>query len=152
MDSKVWSYLLTLMIGIGFGYVIGNSGSGKSKEKEPTVVPASVEEENKEIVKELPTKEELTAPEPEAKEEEEVEETSAENEAEETVATNPSGNSTLPETGACFKKEEDFSLQLTLFAEDMERQKLEYDNQNPSRLQDCSGIFHRVVKFVKIKM
>jgi hypothetical protein len=33
----------------------------------------------------------------------------------------------------------------------MEAKKLMYDRENPARLQDCSGIFHQTVNFVKSK-
>ena len=54
-----------------------------------------------------------------------------------------------PSSGLCFQSDDQLSLQLSLFAEDMEKKKLAYDNQNPDRLQDCSGIFHQTALFVK---
>lgn len=47
----------------------------------------------------------------------------------------------------CFEPDQ-LSLQLSLFAEKMEKDSLIYDNKNPSKLQDCSGIFHRVAQHV----
>ena len=48
----------------------------------------------------------------------------------------------------CFETDEQMSLQLSLFAEEMEAKKLDYDKENPSRLQDCSGIFYQSIQFV----
>lgn len=60
----------------------------------------------------------------------------------------------LPSTGVgslCFSTPDELSLQLTLFAEKMEKDSLWYDSQNPKELKDCSGIFHRVARFVNSK-
>ncbi|RMG81418.1 MAG: hypothetical protein D6714_12995 [Bacteroidetes bacterium] len=54
----------------------------------------------------------------------------------------------LPSGSACFHDDKELGLQLTLFAENMEKQQVMYDNKNPENLADCSGIFHRVVRFV----
>lgn len=47
----------------------------------------------------------------------------------------------------CFEPKQ-LSLQLSLFAEQMEKDSLMYDNKNPNRLQDCSGIFHQIARHV----
>lgn len=64
--------------------------------------------------------------------------------------------SVVKETGTvakanCFTDEKQLSLDLTLFAEQLENMNLEYDNKNPERLQDCSGIFHRFVQYMEGK-
>lgn len=56
-------------------------------------------------------------------------------------------NNNLAANGACLPPGE-FSLKLTLMAEQMEKDSLMYDNKNPSRFQDCSGIFHQIAKKV----
>ncbi len=78
---------------------------------------------------------------------EEANETPKEEPPEET-ATNRNNNQTLPSSEKCFTEEKKLSLNLTLFSEKLESMNLEYDNQDPSRLQDCSGIFHRIVQHV----
>lgn len=67
------------------------------------------------------------------------------------VNTNPTVLMNGTVASRCFATPDDLSLQLTLFAEQMERDSLWYDNKNPQRLQDCSGIFHRVAQFVNDK-
>ncbi len=57
----------------------------------------------------------------------------------------------LPPNNSCFGSEDEISLQLTLLAERMERDSLWYDNKHPKKLQDCSGIFHRISQFVEKK-
>jgi len=59
--------------------------------------------------------------------------------------------STLPSDKLCFADDDQLSLQLSLFAEKLERDSLWYNNREPAKLQDCSGIFHRVVQFVQSK-
>ena len=54
----------------------------------------------------------------------------------------------LPSGQACFADDKELSLQLSLFAEKMEKQKVMYNNKEPEKLADCSGIFHRTVQFV----
>lgn len=49
----------------------------------------------------------------------------------------------------CFGDEKQFSTQLTLFSEEIEKKNLWYDYEHPEKFQDNSGIFHRVVSFVK---
>lgn len=48
----------------------------------------------------------------------------------------------------CFSSDKEIGLDLTLLAERMERDSLMYDRKNPEKLQDCSGIFHRIVQHV----
>ena len=60
-------------------------------------------------------------------------------------------SSVVPPNNNCFASDDDLSLQLTLLAERMEKDSLWYDLKNPKRLQDCSGIFHRISQFVEKK-
>lgn len=46
---------------------------------------------------------------------------------------------------------EALSRDLTLLSERMERDSLWYDSKNPSRLQDCSGIFHQIIRHIAQK-
>ncbi len=48
----------------------------------------------------------------------------------------------------CFSDDDKLSLQLTLFAEKMEKDAIMY---NSIKLSDCSGIFHRTAQFVGSK-
>jgi len=49
----------------------------------------------------------------------------------------------------CFADDEALSLKLSLFAERLEKDSIWYNNEEPEKLADCSGIFHRVVKHIQ---
>lgn len=55
----------------------------------------------------------------------------------------------LPSAELCFTDEKALSKRLSLFAEKMEKDSLWYNNREPEKLLDCSGIFHRVANYVK---
>lgn len=63
-------------------------------------------------------------------------------------STSGSFASIVPPNNQCFADDDELSLMLTLMAEQMERDSLWYDRNNPKKLQDCSGIFHRISKYV----
>ena len=65
--------------------------------------------------------------------------------------TSGSFASLVPPNNQCFADDDELSLVLTLMAEQMERDSLWYDRTNPKKLQDCSGIFHRISQYVEKK-
>lgn len=66
-------------------------------------------------------------------------------------ATNDIISVALPTDNTCFADNQSLSLQLSLFAEGIERDSVMYDNKNSAKLADCSGMFLRVTKFVASK-
>ncbi len=75
----------------------------------------------------------------------------AEEETQSEPSTQSTASGTLPSETLCFTNDDEISLQLTLMAEQMERDSLWYNNREPAKLQDCSGIFHRISRYVKGK-
>ncbi|RME05137.1 MAG: hypothetical protein D6816_09210, partial [Bacteroidetes bacterium] len=74
---------------------------------------------------------------------------SASDESPEVDPSGPTDNPiVLPSGQACFANDEELSFQLSLFAEEMEKKKVMYNNREPEKLADCSGIFHRTLQFV----
>ena len=156
MSTKIFTYLMTLLVGLGLGFFLGKNTAVQANNTPPSI--ANIEPEKKLIADSQPIESttspiDTTAIKATGSDTKKEPSTSADTEEAETSNASPpvTINNTLPSDGACYTEEKEFSLQLTLFAEDMERQKLMYDKENPARLQDCSGIFHRVVKFVKSK-
>ena len=93
---------------------------------------------------------EIEVPEPEVIDEEPTEKPPAVTPSAPSTATGLF-SSVVPPNNTCFASDDDLSLQLTLLAERMEKDSLWYDLKNPKRLQDCSGIFHRISQFVEKK-
>lgn len=54
----------------------------------------------------------------------------------------------LPNGSRCIGSDAELSKQLSLFAERLEAEKIPYNNREPEKLSDCSGIFHRTARFV----
>ena len=76
------------------------------------------------------------------------------NPSEDDSSAPPANNVSIGSSGLLasgYPAEDDFSLFLTLYSEKLERDTLWYDNQRPQRLQDCSGIFHRIKERVSKK-
>ncbi|MEL6670584.1 MAG: hypothetical protein AAFR61_00185 [Bacteroidota bacterium] len=74
--------------------------------------------------------------------------------AEEKIAPTPDPRpapQALPEVSNCIEDEKEWSLQLTLYSEQLEKQRIPYTQSPASALQDCSGIFHRIVQFAQSK-
>ena len=150
MNSQTISYLGILLIGLAIGFFVGKGTTTSTKvlsEKEAVAKATSTSVKNVEPVsttKVITEKDNAEADKAESEKDEASETETAD-------ASSSSGATELAAMDGCYSKEEEFSLQLTLFAEDIERQKLMYDRKNPEKLQDCSGIFHRVVQFVQSK-
>ncbi len=133
MNLKHPLLLIALFAG---GFLAGYFIRGGSESAPPAAVTVSAET----------TTEEDTPENPQAPEagNEPADETATEEE----TATAPQTPIRLPSGQACFADDTELSLQLSLFAENMEKQKVMYNNQEPEKLADCSGIFHRTVQFV----
>ncbi|MEM7369499.1 MAG: hypothetical protein AAF587_12930 [Bacteroidota bacterium] len=56
-----------------------------------------------------------------------------------------------PVTTDCITDEKEWSFHLSLFAENLEKQKIMYSQTPPEALTDCSGIFFRMVNFAASK-
>ncbi|MEL6257257.1 MAG: hypothetical protein AAFR87_35005, partial [Bacteroidota bacterium] len=156
MNTKIFTYLVILLVGLAFGFFLGRNTAIQANNPSPSIV--SIEPEKKLAAdiqpvkpKPVPLDSSLIQKEDSEIQKEPVSPTDTRETATSSSPSRIASNNTLPADGGCYTEEEEFSLQLTLFAEDMERQKLMYDNKNPSRLQDCSGIFHRVAQFVQSK-
>lgn len=151
MDSfKLWPALVALVIGGAIGYFIGKNSaptSTSTKTKTEQTVPAEKKEKENLAVPVANTSSDDNGNESEASEENT--EATASQEKEREKNTVPEKLPTLPIKNLCYTGDVQLSEDLTLFAERMEKDKLMYDNKNPERLQDCSGIFHRVVQHVK---
>lgn len=59
--------------------------------------------------------------------------------------------SSTPVSTDCITDEKEWSFHLTLFAENLEKQKIMYSQTPPEALTDCSGIFFRMVNFAASK-
>ncbi len=65
------------------------------------------------------------------------------------TATDQANSEELTSGNFCFADDEALSLKLSLFAERLEKDSIWYNNKEPEKLADCSGIFHRVVKHIQ---
>lgn len=169
--KNIASHLLVLGIGIGMGYFLVAANlpattitdsqqttttpvklADVSTEKPPatTTTTTTMGKDSTTTVATLPTKRPTTVT-SEQEQPDELAETKNNNKDFPDVNTNPTVLLSGTVASRCFATPNDLSLQLTLFAEQMERDSLWYDNKNPQRLQDCSGIFHRVAQFVNDK-
>lgn len=173
--SRILTYLLTLLVGGGIGFVIGNttkkepaaqasqtrdlSGQKKAVENSdsadsidaPDASLLAEETGSEEQAPETPTKPAATEkekPKQEASQTDEpkVDEKPAVKPVNPAIPVVNPGN--LPTSTLCYKDDAELSLALTLKSERMEKDSLMYDSKNPSRLQDCSGIFHQLTQFV----
>jgi len=151
MDSfKLWPILLALIIGGAIGYFIGKNSAST------TTAPTKTKTEQPAIAEKTKKKEEKKKEETVATDENKSSDNTENNNASETASTEqkretkvPEKLPTLPTKNLCYTGDVQISKELTLFAENTENDKLMYDNKNPEKLQDCSGIFHRVVQHVK---
>ena len=143
---NVWPTLLALIIGGAIGFFIGKANcpqTAPAKKETPTEPAQPIAQTD--TAKTNPTIE----PEPT---------TTTDSSVVAVDPTPPPRDTTVPPTlptlpirNLCFTGDNQLSNDLSLFAERTEKDSLWYDNKNPSRLQDCSGIFHRVVNHVKGK-
>lgn len=136
--AKFIPYVAVLIIGGMIGYFIGNS-AGKRATPAPattasnTVAPAAPS--NTTAVTTTANTDTVAA------------------KTEQTTTTQPvaTTSETLPTDKLCFNDADELSLQLSLFAEGIEKDSVMYDNKNSANLADCSGMFLRVTRFVKFK-
>ena len=56
-----------------------------------------------------------------------------------------------PVSTDCITSEQEWSFHLSLFAEELEKQKIAYAQNPSSELRDCSGIFFRMAQFAQSK-
>lgn len=146
MDSiKLWPTLIALLLGGGIGFFVGRNTCPAPKapvEKTKPAIPAADNEASPAVAETDGT----DTGEPAGNETNDgtSDETTAEGN-DEAPPTLP----TLPIRNLCYTGDAQVSKDLTLFAERTEKQQLMYDKDNPDKLQDCSGIFHRIVQHVK---
>ena len=68
------------------------------------------------------------------------------------IADTGNAKSALPSTDLCFKPGSDELKNVLLaYTQQLERDSLWYNNKEPEKLLDCSGIFHRISKFISDK-
>jgi len=136
--SKFFPALIILIGGIAIGYFIGinsqKSNPVTTLKQEKTDLDGAL------LVKNVTdTRTEKTTETSEPPKEQPKENTGA----------NQSTSALLTSGNACFSDDEALSLKLSLFAERLEKDSIWYNNREPEKLADCSGIFHRVVQHVK---
>lgn len=138
-QTKVLSYVAVLLLGGIIGYLIGNSAGKQAKQTTTaTTTPATA------LITE-PT--DTTADTPAAAQDTTLAKKGSSPEPEKPGAT----TETLPSDKVCFNDVDELSLQLSLFAEGIERDSVMYDNKNSAKLADCSGMFLRMARFVQSK-
>ncbi len=147
---KLWPTLLALLIGGTLGFFIGKANCPKTATaKKDTTTAPSPPIAQKDTTKPEPISEPETTPPNDS--------SIASTDADTAVAPTDNNRNTdvpptlptLPIRNLCFTGDDQLSNDLSLFAEKTEKDSLWYDNKNPKRLQDCSGIFHRVVNHVR---
>ncbi len=133
-------------VGLLVGYMVwGNTNSTPNTVPQQTsTAEAKIETDNKEVKE---AKEEVATTSGKGNEH-----LAQQSEPGATPAGDPSGPTNnpivLPSGQACFTNDKELSFQLSLFAEEMEKKKVMYNNREPEKLADCSGIFHRTLQFV----
>ncbi|MDX1942185.1 MAG: hypothetical protein SFU99_16595 [Saprospiraceae bacterium] len=137
--AKLLPYIAVLLIGSVIGYLIGNNAGKRANSINNMTVPSS------NTAPAAPTTDIIAAPNDTTT----VKTSESAPVQEKPVAT--VNSETLPNDKLCFSDPNDLSLQLSLFAEGIERDSVMYDNKNTAKLADCSGMFLRVASFVKSK-
>ncbi len=156
MDLKrIILYTLLLMVGLGLGYVVGTAkprngpiqqtsteatspNKPKTAEATRTVLPTDTatleQDETTTIPAEAPTGSDLSGGE------------------DMLIADAGKAVSELPSTDLCFKPGSDeLRNTLLVYTQKLERDSLWYNNREPLKLLDCSGIFHRISAFISGK-
>lgn len=139
--SQILSYLAVLLVGGAIGYFVGASSGKSNKPASDSPTAVAAEPSQSEGTTNTPTE---TSPEPSEPT------TATPSSAPTTTATTPSTTPTtpspapagaLPDADLCFTGDQLGNL-LTQYAEKIEGLQLAYD---PSKMQDCSGIFFRLI-------
>lgn len=161
MDSKrIITYVVLLLVGLGLGYTISRAQNNQEKPQpskarvtantSTTPIQEGTEEGTKTTIDTANTniiaEEEEEDPIP-------AEEEGPDSSDEETLIAD-TGNDIgeLPSADLCYKPGSDeLKKTLLIYTQQLERDSLWYNNAEPDKLLDCSGIFHRVSQFISTK-
>lgn len=150
MDLKrILFYTVLLLAGLGLGYAIGKAQP--AKKTSPTnelditqktgsdVANSMIDSTTVDSLPESPS----STPEPAL----------SDSDSEEIlIADRGQAVSALPSSDLCFKPGSDeLKNTLLVYTQQLESQSLPYNNKEPEKLLDCSGIFHRISQFVSTK-
>lgn len=154
MDLKrIILYVVFLVAGLGLGYAVGTGKPRNGPVKEANTKTSEKAEIAQNPSTEAPAD---TTPIPvDQPSSDPIDDPTGANipDGEETlIADTGEGVSELPSTDLCFKPGSDeLKNALLVYTQKLERDSLWYNNKEPEKLLDCSGIFHRVSKFISGK-
>ncbi len=154
MDLKrIILYVVLLVAGLGLGYAVGAGKPRNGPPKEANIKPTeqAVLVQNTSTTPPTDTTS-IPVDQPETDPLEDPTGTNVPNGEDILIADTGNAVSELPSSDLCFKPGSD-ELRNTLLAytQKLERDSLWYNNREPEKLLDCSGIFHRVSKFISGK-
>lgn len=154
MDLKrIILYVVLLVAGLGLGYAVG---TGKPRNGPPKEANNKTSEKS-DVVQDTSTAPpadttSISMDQPDTDPLEDPTGSNVPNGEDILIADTGKAVSELPSSDLCFKPGSD-ELRNTLLAytQKLERDSLWYNNTQPEKLLDCSGIFHRVSKFISGK-
>lgn len=151
METKrIITYVILLAMGLGLGYAIGQAKNNDSLPQDPNAKTTTRSQPKTAPETPLDSLDDDTL----TNEVDPITEKDSLDLSEEETLIADTGNNvtTLPSSDLCYKPGSDELKQtLLIYTQQLERDSLWYNNREPEKLMDCSGIFHRVSQFISTR-